>query len=123
MPGDQGNRRARRELRERAQALQEAVRKSRAHVRAQEASALREAHRQAQAQDPGCAQEGQETGAVLRLVAAGWGAEWSRVRDLLARRTHSPMGRERALGLEPQSDLDAVRRALRETRDRRQALA
>ncbi|MBF8287117.1 MAG: MutS2 protein, partial [Candidatus Rokubacteria bacterium] len=33
------------------------------------------------------------------------------------------MGRERALGLEPQSDLDAVRSALMETREGRQALA
>jgi len=33
------------------------------------------------------------------------------------------MGRERALGLEPQSDLDAVRSALMETREGRQALS
>jgi len=33
------------------------------------------------------------------------------------------MGRERALGLEPQSDLDAVRSALMQTREGRQALA
>jgi len=33
------------------------------------------------------------------------------------------MGRERALGLEPQSDLDSVRAALLETREGRQAMA
>src|SRR5262249_60306407 len=92
-------------------------------VRAQEAQALRHAARQAQAQDPGCAQEGQETGGVLRLVAAGWSAEWSRVREILARHTHSPMGRERAPGLEPRSDLPAIKSSLSETREGRQALA
>src|SRR5262249_57950215 len=92
-------------------------------VRAQEAQALRHAARQAQAQDPGCAQEGQETGAVLRLIAAGWSAEWSRVREILARHTHSPMGRERALNLEPRSDLPAIASSLSETREGRQPLA
>src|SRR5439155_735589 len=116
---DEGYCRARRELRERAQALQEAVREGRAHVGAPEAPALREAQRQAQAQDPGRSQEGQETGAVLRLVAAGWGAEWRRVRDLLAQHTRSSMGHERAQALEPQADLEAVRHALIETRELR----
>src|SRR5215470_11628267 len=65
----------------------------------------------------------QVTGAVLRLVAAGWSAEWSRVREILARHTHSPMGRERALNLEPRSDLPAIKSSLSETREGRQALA
>src|SRR5712692_5724544 len=67
---DQSHRRARRILRERAQALQEAVREGRALVRIQEASALREAQREAQAQSAGGSQKGQAARAVLRLAPA-----------------------------------------------------
>src|SRR5262249_56980258 len=51
------------------------------------------------------------------------GGEMSRVRDILARHTHSPMGRERALSLEPRSDLPTIKSSLSETREGRQALA
>src|SRR5207253_1641439 len=40
----------------------------------------------------------------------------------LARDTHTPMGREHALGLEPSRDLEEIRQALAETRQARSAL-
>lgn len=49
--------------------------------------------------------------------------EWGHVRALLAREARTPMGRERALSLEPLTDPGAVRQALSETRQGRQALA
>lgn len=64
--------------------------------------------------------EGQQPG-VDRL--GGRALEWDHVRALLAREAVTPMGRERALTLEPHTDPDAVRKALRETREGRQALA
>jgi DNA mismatch repair protein MutS2 len=53
----------------------------------------------------------------------GRGVEWDEVRALLAREADTPMGQERALTLEPWTDHGAVRRALAETREGRQALA
>jgi DNA mismatch repair protein MutS2 len=64
--------------------------------------------------------EGERRG-VNRL--GGRGIEWDHVRALLAREAATLMGRERALTLEPLTDPDAVRRALKETRQGRQALA
>src|SRR5882672_7463646 len=69
-PSDQGHRRARRILRKRAEAVQEAVREGRAPVGVQEASTLREAQRSAQAEGPRRAQEGEAAGADGRLAAA-----------------------------------------------------
>jgi DNA mismatch repair protein MutS2 len=54
---------------------------------------------------------------------AGRGVEWDHVRALLARETATPMGRERALCLEPLTDPAEVRQALSETRQGRQAIA
>src|SRR5581483_1046169 len=67
---DEGHRGARRVLRERPQALQEAVREGGAPLRTEEAAALREAERPAEAQGAGGPQEGEATGALPRLVAA-----------------------------------------------------
>ena len=53
----------------------------------------------------------------------GRGVEWDEVRALLAREADTPMGQERALTLEPGTDPDAIRLALTETREGRQALA
>ncbi len=53
----------------------------------------------------------------------GRGVEWDEVRALLAREADTPMGQERALTLEPATDPDAVRLALTETQEGRQALA
>jgi len=55
----------------------------------------------------------------------GWGraVEWDYVLALLAEETSTPMGQERALGLEPWTDPGAVRHALRETREARHAVA
>ena len=53
----------------------------------------------------------------------GRGVDWDQVRELLAREAHTPMGQERAVTLTPWTDPDAVRRALAETREGRQALA
>src|SRR5438552_10633120 len=66
---DQGHRRARRVLRKRAQALQEAVREGRAPVGVQEATALREAQRPPETKGAGGPQEGQAPRADVRLVA------------------------------------------------------
>src|SRR3990172_7249816 len=132
---DQGHRRARRVLRERAQALQEAVREGRAPVGVQEAPALREAERPAEAQSPRCPQEGQAAGTGVRLASAALpgrppelpspgrervrrrveaghirerGTEWDAVRALLAHEAQTAMGRERAAGAEPLSDPGAL---------------
>ena len=74
------------------------------------------------AQGAGGTPEGSETGAHVRLVASGGGVEWAQVQALLARDTHTPMGREHALGLEPSRDLGEIRQALAETRQARSAL-
>jgi DNA mismatch repair protein MutS2 len=47
---------------------------------------------------------------------------WHPFRDLLARFTATPPGRDRALALEPSDDLGFVRAALRDTREARSAL-
>src|SRR2546425_8081346 len=65
---DQGHHRARRVLRERAQAVQEAVREGRAPVGVQEATALREAQRPAQAEGPRRPQESQASRTDGRLA-------------------------------------------------------
>src|SRR5262244_122396 len=67
---DQGHRRARRVLRERSQALQEAVREGRAPLRVQEAPALREAECTEEAEGASSAQEGKAARADVRLAAA-----------------------------------------------------
>src|SRR4029453_10922716 len=115
----QGHRGARRVLRERTEALQEAVREGRAHVGAAQAAALREAQRQAEAEEARGAEEDKETRAVLRLVSGGNGVEWAQVQGLLALDTHTPMGRERALGLEPSTDLPQIQAGLGQTRQSR----
>src|SRR3990172_4606651 len=132
--GDQSHRRTRRILRERAQALQEAVREGGPPVRVQEAAALREAERPAEAQGPRRAQEGEATGADVRLGPGGTrtppalpppgrervrrrveahhlrerGTEWDAVRALLAHEAQTAMGRERAAAAEPLTDPVAV---------------
>ena len=53
----------------------------------------------------------------------GRGVEWDEVRALLARDADTPMGQEWALTLEPGTDPDAIRLALTDTREARQALA
>jgi len=68
-------------------------------------------------------QEGAETSAYVRIAAGDGGVEWGQVRALLARDTRTPMGRERALGLLPTQDLEAITHALDETRQGRAALA
>ena len=68
-------------------------------------------------------QEGAETSAYVRIAAGDGGVEWAQVRALLARDTRTPMGRERALGLLPTQDLEAITHALDETRQGRAALA
>ncbi len=55
-------------------------------------------------------------------MAGGGGVEWVQVQALLARDTHTPMGREHALGLAPSRDLGETSRALAETRQARSAL-
>jgi DNA mismatch repair protein MutS2 len=54
---------------------------------------------------------------------SGGGVEWTQIQALLARETHTPMGRERALALVPWRELEHVRRALGETAQSRTALA
>jgi DNA mismatch repair protein MutS2 len=54
---------------------------------------------------------------------SGGGVEWAQIQALLARDTHTPMGRERALALLPSRDLERIRRALGETTQSRAALA
>src|SRR5258708_22059966 len=66
---DQGRGRAGRERRERAQALQEAVRKDGAPVGVQETPTLREAQRPAEAQSPRRSQEGPAARTDVRLAA------------------------------------------------------
>src|SRR5207247_5485199 len=77
---------------------------------------------QHRAHGAGRPQEGPETTAHVRLVAGGGGVEWTHVQALLARDTHTPMGRERALGLEPRQDVEEIVQALAETRQARSAL-
>jgi len=48
--------------------------------------------------------------------------EWPQVQALLARDTHTPIGREQAIELLPSRDLDKIRQALGETRQARDAL-
>jgi DNA mismatch repair protein MutS2 len=67
-------------------------------------------------------EEGSETSAHVRLVASGAGVEWAEVQALLARDTHTPMGRELALTLLPSADIEEIRRLLGETRQARAAL-
>src|SRR3990167_3066847 len=140
---DQGRRRARRVLRERAQALQEAVREGRAPVGVQEAPALREAERPAETQSPRRPQEGQAAGTDVRLASAALpgtppdppspgrervrrrveaghirerGTEWDAVRALLAHEAQTAMGRERAAAAAPLTDPGAVQAAIDPTR-------
>src|SRR5262249_57174496 len=58
----------------------------------------------------------------VRVVSGGNGVEWAEVQGLLALDTHTPMGRERALALEPSTDLPQIQAALAETRQGRIAL-
>ncbi len=67
--------------------------------------------------------DGPEGASHVRLVAGGAGVEWAQVLGLLARDTHTPMGREQALGLSPSRDLGAITQALGETSQGRAALA
>jgi len=67
--------------------------------------------------------EGGLTGAPVRLMAGAGAVEWTSVLALLARDTVTPMGRELALALTPSHDLEAIRRALADTRQARAALA
>ncbi|MBI2554694.1 MAG: Smr/MutS family protein [Candidatus Rokubacteria bacterium] len=53
----------------------------------------------------------------------GRGVEWDEVRALLAHEADTPMGQEQALTLEPATESGAIRQALTETREGRQALA
>jgi DNA mismatch repair protein MutS2 len=53
---------------------------------------------------------------------SGNGVEWAQIQSLLARDTHTPMGREHALALLPFRDLDEILPALGETREARAAL-
>jgi DNA mismatch repair protein MutS2 len=55
-------------------------------------------------------------------VASGGGVEWAQVQGLLARDTHTPMGREQALELLPWRNLENIRQALVQTRQARAAL-
>ncbi len=55
-------------------------------------------------------------------MASGGGVEWAQVQALLARETHTPMGREHALELRPRRDLAEIMHALAETRQARAAL-
>src|ERR1700675_80131 len=91
---------------------QGAMRDVGAPVRAEEASAPRQAQRRANVQGVGDFQEGAETSAYVRIAAGDGGVEWAQVRALLARDTRTPMGRERALGLLPTQDLEAITHAL-----------
>lgn len=50
------------------------------------------------------------------------GLDWEQVLELLAREASTPMGRERALAVEPWTDPASIRRALEETRHARHAL-
>jgi DNA mismatch repair protein MutS2 len=79
------------------------------------APVTRSSQRRGEATGAGDQQESQDTGAVLRLTAAGGGLDWHAVRALVARDTHTPMGRERAGALEPLAGLDAVQAALADT--------
>jgi DNA mismatch repair protein MutS2 len=54
--------------------------------------------------------------------AWGRGIEWDAVRRLLAREARTAMGREQAAGAEPSTDLEAIRGALDETGQARDAL-
>ncbi len=56
-------------------------------------------------------------------MGLGRAVEWDQVLALLAEETSTPMGRERALELEPWTDPVSVRQALGETREARGALA
>ncbi len=53
----------------------------------------------------------------------GRGIEWDQVLALLAGETGTPMGRERALALEPWTDATLIRKALGETAEARRVLA
>ena len=53
----------------------------------------------------------------------GLGVEWDALRNLLARETHTAMGRDMALTVETESDIDTVRAALALTGEARTALA
>jgi len=53
----------------------------------------------------------------------GRGIEWDAVRGLLAQQTRTAMGRERALGVEPFTEIAAIREAIEATRQARTALA
>src|SRR5207249_2615345 len=145
----QGHRRARRVLRERPQALQKTMRESRALVGVQEASALREAQRSAEAESPRRPQEGQAARTDVRVAAAlrvarrhsrdpggermsrrveagrTWepGTEWNAVRALLAHEAVTEMGRERATTAEPLTDPAGVLAAIDLTRQARVALS
>ena len=53
----------------------------------------------------------------------GRGIEWDAVRGLLAQQARTAMGREQALGIEPLTEVAAVRQAIETTRQARAALA
>src|SRR5438552_7441991 len=125
------------------------MRESRALVGVQEASALREAQRSAEAESPRRPQEGQAARTDVRLAAAlldvrrhsrdpgrermrrrveagrTWepGTEWNAVRALLAHEAVTEMGRERATTAEPLTDLAGVLAAIDLTRQARVALS
>jgi len=86
-----------------------------------EASALRQGPSRG-ATPGGGVEEGQDTDAVRRTAATSGGIDWASLQGLVARDTHSPMGRERALALTPLADAAAIRAALAETADARAAI-
>ena len=59
---------------------------------------------------------------AFRLSAGVGGLEWPQVLALLAREARTPMGRELALGTTPSAEPAAIRRALGETRQAREAM-
>ena len=59
---------------------------------------------------------------AFRLSAGVGGLEWPQVLALLAREARTPMGRELALGTMPSAEPAAIRRALGETRQARDAM-
>jgi len=89
--------------------------------RTQDAPALPEVPDRAREGDG--ATRGTATARYVRLVVGGAGLEWDQVLATLARDTHTPMGREGALGLRPSQSVPSITQTLRETTQGRAALA
>src|SRR5262245_65195451 len=93
----------------------------RAPVRTEDAAAPGEAPHRSRETDG--AQEGSTSSPHVRLVVGGAGVEWDQVLTLLARETHTPMGREAARRVRPSPQIDTVAQSLRDTGQGRAALA